>query len=101
MVYTYDQIKVSIEETLDLTKEVTKETITQAVAEVAKKAEEYLGPGVFVKAWLTSTELLFTFKRPTLGIREYFAFPLSLSVDEESQEDKSKRKRKTPKGDNE
>ena len=95
---THDQIKAAFQEAIDTTKEVTQEAVTQAVAQGALQAAERLGPGVFVKGWLTAAELLFTFKRPTLGIRERFAFPLLAAVAEAAQEGKSKRKAKDDAG---
>lgn len=89
---THDKIKEAFQEAIDTTKAVTQETVAQAAAQVAMQAAERLGPGVFVKGWLTAAELLFTFKRPTLGIRERFAFPLLETVAEAAQEGKSKRK---------
>lgn len=91
---THDKIKAAFQEAIDLTKEVTEEAVTSAVAQVAAKAAEHLGAGVFVKGWLMAAEVLFTFKRPTLGIRERFAFPLLEAVSEQAQEGKSKRKAK-------
>lgn len=91
---TTDQIKAAFQEAIDLTKEVTQEAVDHAVAQVALQAAEHLGPGVFVKGWLTAAELLFTFKRPTLGIRKRFAFPLPSAA----QGGRSKRKAKDDAG---